>query len=212
MAVRGISGPFPPFGAIDHAGYVSGRWYGPPITAAATTNTSLADTLYLLPVPILQRVTIDQIAMVVGTLAGAAANARAGVYQATSNGSPAGAALIAASNNTGDMNQAAGTNIVFTFAASFTVSPGVYWFGAIFDNTLSQPTCCTPSNFHGGGIGWHIGGNNAASFIRNTAGVPVNRITQTAAAAYGSGMPATVGAVSYGVGGMGSPWFSWRAA
>ncbi len=105
-------------------GYVSGRYYGPPIAAVMTTVALAADKIYWVPVYVAKRTAFSGMACF-PTIA-VAIGARFGVY--ADNGSGAPGALVSGATSTIAALTAAAKNDA-AFAANVTLSVGWYWLG-----------------------------------------------------------------------------------
>jgi hypothetical protein len=118
------------------AGYISGKYYPLYSGSATTAAVTAADTLYLQPFRVLEKVTISNLLARTGT-GGAGSSMKGGIwansYTTTGKARPFGAPLAA--DNTGVATTGSSTNVELTI--SLTLYPNlIYWHGEKFSATL----------------------------------------------------------------------------
>lgn len=117
--------------AAPGPGYTAGDYHGARPHGGSDVRTLTADTLYLLQVDVVRRVTIDRLAVEVTTLH--ASLARLGIYpEGATPGSPAGATLL---QDGGTFS--VGTTGVKESTVALTLQPGRYFIALVAGNATA---------------------------------------------------------------------------
>lgn len=180
----------------DVIGYRSGSFIGERGSSIATSQAVVADTIYAHPVRIRAPVTIDQLAMRIGTGVGST-NGKMGVY---AHAGTAPGALIAACSGTVDMSGSG--PVTDSFSSNPTLLPGIVWFAAIFDGA-AQPCTYNANSSDPQFLSELMGGATSDWVASATAAGRTMRVT--ASGTYASGLPASFGSPTFGTGFPGAP-------
>lgn len=121
-----------PMDVSDHPGFVTGRFYSTyGGTISVTAAIPGADTLYLYPWTLKQRVTVTSLFVrCIG--AGAGSSVKAALWANGSGGRPVGTPLLG-SDTPLDTST---SGIKSTAIASVTLNPGIYWLGSKASGTM----------------------------------------------------------------------------
>lgn len=160
-------------------GYVSGRYYGPPIAAVFTTIALAADKIYWVPVYVAKTAAFSGIGCF-PTIA-VAIGARLGLYKDTGIGAPG--TLVAAATAIASLTAAAKNDAAF--AASVTLTPGWYWLG------IDISSAATFTGIAAGGLAGSILG--IGDLVAAAASI---NVAPTSTHVYAA-LPATAPAMSY---------------
>jgi len=122
-------------------GYRSQNWYGVSLSGATTTAVGAQNTLYALPMPIYETVTIDALAFRV-TTSGSGSVARVGIYDSTGTGGRPG--TLVAQGVAEQTTTASNSNVTFTLSPAVTLAPDVYWLASLHSWSGSAPSVTGP--------------------------------------------------------------------
>lgn len=163
--------------ALDHPGYVAGRWYNP-IRASVVGGASLAaSTARFLPFFLPKPVTISDLGVRV-TTAVAASNVRAAIYAAHSSAHlPTGLPLA----QTGDLSAAVADVVSAAITGgNVALAPGWYWMAVVADTTgIGLQTAAVAQAWTANAIG-------SATLANISAGAADTRLVLSVAMAFGS--------------------------
>jgi hypothetical protein len=170
----------------EHPGYIAGLWYPSTIRRLAPAGvTTTTNTIYLTPLLLAHRVTIDGLGIRLNSSASAGATARIGIYT-SKNGLPD--ALVAQTNGTFAIDGGSGEKIG-SVSPSVVLDANAYWFAytnsvavSLLQGVLSSDTLHQSQ----------LGATSLANLL--TANNQISGLT--AAQTYASGLPASLGAGS----------------
>ncbi len=166
-------------GIVAGPTYVSGRYYTPD-AFSRSSSAMTADRIYATLVMIRETVTIDQLAVRVGT-GSAATTALMGIYSSVNSVPDTLIAQGSGSASTASNN----TTATVSFSSNPVLTPGPYWLAVLFSGTPSVIGIAGSTNQSFSSVL----GSATATDVFGTGGVGGATITQ----AYGSGLPSSFG-------------------
>lgn len=215
LAAQSEAAWWSPSGAMDHPGYVSGRWYGANVNSNGS-HAPDAGRLYLTPQYISRAVTISHLAIRSSSTMPTAGKVRLGIYR--SDPDSADAYDLVAEAPTDITVDTANTAYSVALASPVTLMPGVYWFALVIDT--SGPTVVGEG--HGsiqsggpsamrGAVSATVRGMLAGAQYGNTSTRSYLRsyLQYNAGAAF---LPKTLTDVTLGSNTPASPLIAWKAA
>lgn len=131
--------------ATGFGGYRAGKYYETKGTATAT-RAYAADELYVVPVIIRSRVTIDRLGVEVAAVGTGSTVFRLGIWNTHTDGMPGTVALDA-----GTVDGVAAPGWLEKTGLTTTLAPGLYWFGAAGQTLTGSPTLRAASTQN---VGW----------------------------------------------------------